>query len=68
MYLFLEMDYIRPTDAVMVGMRGLEPPSLAAHAPKACVSTISPHPQLLALIYYMDDDLLEASTRHNSIK
>lgn len=25
-----------------VGERGLEPPSLAGHAPKACVSTISP--------------------------
>ncbi len=26
----------------MVGEKGLEPSHLAAHAPKACVSTISP--------------------------
>ena len=29
----------------MVGMKGLEPSRLAAHAPKACVSTIPPHPR-----------------------
>ena len=30
----------------MVRMKGVEPPRLAAHAPKACVSTISPHPHI----------------------
>lgn len=29
------------TELSMVGTRGLEPPRLAAHAPKACVSTNS---------------------------
>jgi hypothetical protein len=38
-------------DQEVVGMVGFEPTRLAAHAPKACASAISPHPQAIHLEY-----------------
>ena len=37
---------------ILVRERGLEPPRLSAHAPKACVSTIPPLAQVMTEILY----------------
>ena len=40
-----QMEHFHLCDLFMVRMRGLEPPCLAALAPKTSVSTIPPHPR-----------------------